>query len=712
VRRILQVRKRDGRLVPFRREKIADAIFRAARSVGGEDRFLAEELAGVVVMLLERGAANPPGIEEIQDAVERVLIETGHARTAKAFILYRDRRAQVRAARPGTGARTLVGGQGLDAPVPFEKAGLAAALVAQDGLEVEEAEDVARHVEEQLLAAGLPRVSAGLVGALARCELFRRGRESRLDRDPDAAALRARAAAWLSRGRPGRRLQDPADLARALGEEVLAEHVLAAVVPRAAAEAHRQGDLHLYDAGHPVALTAVCPPVPRVFEEALGEGPVGRAGAPRRAADALAEVVRRYAPYAARCLAIEAVNVLLAPAWADLDEDALAEEAHLLLRSPVLAAFPGRGGALELEFGLAAEAPAHLACRDAPPPAAPGRTWGDHADASLRIARALVGEAASLRRSGFERGPRWTLAVPREGARDAAARALLKAALSAAADTGEPRLAFEHPGLPRRGSRWLRLGEAESLDPLRFAEAGCSVATVAALNLVAGAIRAGPGGEAAFLSDLDRLVALAADAAMARRGLLERQGDEPGRMLYAIGSGPVPRVDLGGAAHLFEPVGLERAVERLQPDPDEAARAALRQRVFERLEERVAAEAVSRGLFLRLAEGLTGEPAHRFARLDAARYEVAAAWWPGDLEPSYESPPPETDAPRRDRAWTDPTRRTAGFLRLRHRVSGERRPPLGDLLQALESAAADAAVVEYALEPWPRRFLRSEAGPP
>ena len=91
------MRKRDGRLVPFNRSKIADAIFKAAQAVGGEDRVLAEELAGVVTMFLERNFPDaPPTIEEIQDTVEKVLIEMGHARTAKAYILYRDRRARAR----------------------------------------------------------------------------------------------------------------------------------------------------------------------------------------------------------------------------------------------------------------------------------------------------------------------------------------------------------------------------------------------------------------------------------------------------------------------------------------------------------------------------------------------------------------------------------------------------------------------------------------
>ena len=81
--KIKHVRKRDGRLVPFDQAKIADAIFKAAQAVGGDDRVLADELAAMVAMLLERDFEDqPPTIEEIQDVVEKVLIETGHAKTA------------------------------------------------------------------------------------------------------------------------------------------------------------------------------------------------------------------------------------------------------------------------------------------------------------------------------------------------------------------------------------------------------------------------------------------------------------------------------------------------------------------------------------------------------------------------------------------------------------------------------------------------------
>ncbi|MDK2882820.1 MAG: hypothetical protein PWP58_1156 [Bacillota bacterium] len=93
-----KIRKRDGRLVPYDRSKIATAIFKAAQAVGGGDRERAEKLAEEVEELLiaRFGEREIPGVEDIQDMVEKVLIERGHARTAKAYILYRQQHAEWR----------------------------------------------------------------------------------------------------------------------------------------------------------------------------------------------------------------------------------------------------------------------------------------------------------------------------------------------------------------------------------------------------------------------------------------------------------------------------------------------------------------------------------------------------------------------------------------------------------------------------------------
>ncbi|MDH5795270.1 MAG: ribonucleoside triphosphate reductase [Candidatus Bathyarchaeota archaeon] len=92
------VRKRDGRLEEFDSNRIATAILKAARAVGGRDRKQAERLSDQVVRELRKrfGEEGVPTVEEIQDLVEKVLIENGHARTAKAYILYRKQHQDLR----------------------------------------------------------------------------------------------------------------------------------------------------------------------------------------------------------------------------------------------------------------------------------------------------------------------------------------------------------------------------------------------------------------------------------------------------------------------------------------------------------------------------------------------------------------------------------------------------------------------------------------
>ncbi len=96
--KITHVKKRSGTIVPFNKERIANAIYRAAVAVGGRDKEIAEELADEVISVLnEKFDENTyPNIEDIQDIVEKVLIEEGHAKVAKEYILYREEAAKRR----------------------------------------------------------------------------------------------------------------------------------------------------------------------------------------------------------------------------------------------------------------------------------------------------------------------------------------------------------------------------------------------------------------------------------------------------------------------------------------------------------------------------------------------------------------------------------------------------------------------------------------
>jgi uridine kinase len=105
--KLTHVIKRTGAVVPFTPGRITNAIYRAAVAVGGRDRSIAEGLTGQVVAMLEETTPEGeyPTVEEIQDVVEKVLIENGHARVAKAYILYRDERARRRREKAARGYR-------------------------------------------------------------------------------------------------------------------------------------------------------------------------------------------------------------------------------------------------------------------------------------------------------------------------------------------------------------------------------------------------------------------------------------------------------------------------------------------------------------------------------------------------------------------------------------------------------------------------------
>lgn len=95
-----QIQKRDGRIVNFDATKITEAIFAAAKAVGGDNIERAKALTlKVLDSLQEQFGYSLFSVEDVQDVVEKVLIENGHARTAKAYILYRDKRNRIREGR-------------------------------------------------------------------------------------------------------------------------------------------------------------------------------------------------------------------------------------------------------------------------------------------------------------------------------------------------------------------------------------------------------------------------------------------------------------------------------------------------------------------------------------------------------------------------------------------------------------------------------------
>ena len=93
---IRQIQKRDGTIIDFDINRIINVIFKASQSIGEPNLYLAKDLAERAVDYLELMELEIPEIEQIQDVVEKVLIEEGQVQLAKEFIIYRYRHSLIR----------------------------------------------------------------------------------------------------------------------------------------------------------------------------------------------------------------------------------------------------------------------------------------------------------------------------------------------------------------------------------------------------------------------------------------------------------------------------------------------------------------------------------------------------------------------------------------------------------------------------------------
>lgn len=247
--KIRRIKKRDGREVPFDKQKIAEAVGKAQAAVGEQDPLFAGEVSDVVELALRRryqGVDEPvPGIEEIQDLVELALIELGHASVAKAYILYRDRRARIRNvlavhgedSSSGRAPRVQVSG----ALESWSKGRIVAALMNEAELPRPTAEAVAAHVEARVFDSGLKRISTALIRELVDNELVDMGLSQALKRTRSLSVPRHDLARWLGEG--------GGELEGALTSRVLERHALEDLFSEECADALLAGEFWVEDLG-------------------------------------------------------------------------------------------------------------------------------------------------------------------------------------------------------------------------------------------------------------------------------------------------------------------------------------------------------------------------------------------------------------------------------------------------------------------------------
>ncbi len=261
--RFKKVQKRSGEMVEFEIKKIAASIFKAARSVGGEDyaraKFLAEQ---VVKHLYEQRGPYIPTVDEVGDAVEKVLIENGHAQTAKAYILMRETRARARRRHLARIKPTLAGQRDTtefalfvrssdDTINRWDRNRITRTLVRETCLELSKAEAIAREVEETIVNANVKRVTSSLVRELVNAKLVEYGLEEYRRRHTRLGVPIADVENLiLYKNRENANTpHNPEATNMTLAEWTLKQFALSSVFDSDIADAHTWGDIHLHDLG-------------------------------------------------------------------------------------------------------------------------------------------------------------------------------------------------------------------------------------------------------------------------------------------------------------------------------------------------------------------------------------------------------------------------------------------------------------------------------
>jgi hypothetical protein len=270
-----RVREDDGTLVPFRERKVAEGIASALAAAGEPDRALADELAGVVTLFIDRAfPVAPPAVSDVLDLSERVLDETGHVKAARAFRRLRQQRDELRRMIAVRRVKTPAPDALEHAPdgedpalAAWSRSKLIAALIDEEGVPAPIAQDIASAVERRLVEGGFTVVTTTLIREFAADEMFRRG----LTRSESDAAAEV---AWRDVARA--LYADEAE-ARApdavVAGPVLARFALKDLHGPAVVRAHRTGRLHLVGLEQPVAVERAVVPVALLFGDAAGSDP-------------------------------------------------------------------------------------------------------------------------------------------------------------------------------------------------------------------------------------------------------------------------------------------------------------------------------------------------------------------------------------------------------------------------------------------------------
>ncbi len=652
------VRKRDGRLVTFNETKIADAIYKAAVSVGGEDRFLAEELAGVVTLFIDKqyDESRIPTIEDIQDMVEKVLIETGHAKTAKAYILYREKRARIRDSlkvrkrvvteASSTDTSLLVDPVTKDELSKWSKGKIAAALELEADIDAAIAGDIASSVEKRVFNSGMQRISTSLIRELVDNELFERGLNRQLARQGvlgmpkfDVEQL------ILSKSKENSNISsnNPEAINLAIAENTLKQYALQEVFSQEIRDAHLTAKIHVHDLGYPTRVYCSSHSLEYIKKYGLKLNNLDTRSAPAKHARTLTGHLNTFLAsmqaFYAGALGVGYLNILYAPYVEGMSFDRMKQEAQHLIFSGSQNAFSRGGQTLFLDFNIHTGVPDYLKDIMAIGPGGKenGKTYGDYEGVAIDFTRAML----DVWREGDKYGhvfafPKCDLHVNDATFEDPRQYELLRYACQIASENGTPYFVFDRDAVTLSACCRLRTKIEDTymlkhLESMRF----CGFQNVT-LNLPQCAYRA-QGNVEKFFEEVNEMMRLAVEAHLQKRTFVQKLMSSPEMPLWQIGKPAEdgrPYVDLGKATYIIGLIGLNEAVNRLTGTElhEGAEPLKLGLKIISYMYFKAKELGKEHGLKISLEESPAESASRRIAKVDLRTFPEAEKYVRGDIE--------------------------------------------------------------------------------
>ncbi len=657
---IKSIRKREGHIVEFDRNKIVEAILAAMHSVGEEDRDRAEKITDQITIRLEKAFPDKiPQVEEIQDMVEEALIKERMAKVAKSYILYREERRRIREKlkvrkevpprRSTTDISLLVSTPTSESISPWDREKIVQALSKEADLPLPISRRIAKAVEKKILDLNLNEISTFLIRELVDHELFARGYEHKWRKQKvigmptyDLAQL------FLSKTKENSNIanNNPEAINLAIAENTIKQYMLQEVFSREVAEAHLKGWIHIHDLGYP-RIYCSGHSLEYLKKYGLELDNLDTSSAPAKHARTLTGHLNTFLAsmqaYYAGALGVGYLNIMYAPFLVNLSFEEIKQEAQYLIFSGSQNAFSRGGQSLFLDFNLHLGIPEYLKDVPAIGPGGEytGKNYGEYEKESQLFLRALM----EVWREGDCHGkvfafPKMDLHLDSNSFQEPEQEKLLKYACEVASENGSPYFIFDREEMSLAACCRLktRITDQEMIkrpEKLRFA--GIQNVTI---NLPQCAYRAfydlkrrDEGGESSgrekvlelFWEKVDQAIRLAVEAHLQKKEFLKILMQNPDGPLWQIGriaKDGNPYVDLDQGTYLVGLIGLNEAVQYLTGkelhESEEAYRLGLKTVSFMSLKCQEYSEQYN--LKLSLEESPAESAAGRLAKIDLQEF--------------------------------------------------------------------------------------------